>query len=221
MANKSGADLITTVRARAARSSDSVLITESFVLDCLNEGQLTIVRNCPRLVDLDKSSTTVYQLSTDDTSIDISTLNPAHIGSIWILNGSSTRQTGLKYRPLQEFRKEYIPIANEGSGEPTEYTRQGNTIFFNCPVSSDYDGLYLHIDYTAFATDLANGATTSELSNSNEGLIYFALSRVYDAIALSQPRFESKALKTRVLFDRWLDEYKNYQEMLIEELYNE
>jgi len=220
MAN-SGADaLIDTIRIRAGRQNDTVLITEAFVLGTLNEAQIAIVRKCPRLIDLDKSSTTDYQISTDDTSIDISTLAPAHIGGIWILNGADTRQSGLKYRPLDEFRKKYLPIASEGSDEPTEYTRQGNTIYFNCPVSSGCDDLYLHIDYTDWATTLANDSTASELSNSDKGLILFSLAEIYDELALAQPQFESKALKTRVLFDRWLDEYRDYNEMQLEELYD-
>lgn len=221
MSNKTGAQLITTVRVRSARSNDSVLITEAFVLDALNEAQIKIVRETPRLIDLDKRDSTTYQISTDDTSFDISTLGPAHIGWIWVLNGGDTRQAGLKYRPLKEFQKKYIPIANQSSSEPTEYTRQGNTIYFNCPVSSDYNGLYLRIDYTDWATDLANDSVASELSNSDKGLVLFALAEVYDEIALAQPRFESKALKTRVLFNNWLSEYKDYNEMQLEELYDD
>lgn len=299
MANSGADDLIDTIRLRCARQNDTVLITEAFVLGTLNEAQLKIVRECPRLIDLDKKSLTTYQISSEKTvaiggavrssnvvtvttsaahhylvgqeivledvdsgsetnafsgthtiasvpstttytfaqtganesnlaagtsnaySISIATLAPAHIGGIWILNGASTRQEGLKYRPIAEFREEYIPIANEGDGEPTEYTRQGNTVFFNCPISSDYDGLYLHIDYTDWATDLANDSTASVLSNSDKGLILFSLAEIYDEIALAQPRFESKALKTRVLFNNWLDEYKDYNEMLLEELYDD
>lgn len=299
MANKSGAQLITAVRARSGRSNDSVLITADFVLIALNEGQIKIVRETPRLKDLDKSDTSTYRISSAKTvaiggaarssnivtattsavhyfiagqevtledvdsgsetnafsgihtiasvpstttftfaqtgadesnlaagtatvfSIPISTLNPAHIGGIWIMNGASTRRAGLKYRPLPEFREKYIPIASEGASEPIEYTRQGDMIYFNCPVSSGYNGLYLRIDYTAWATDLANGSTASELSKSNKGLILFALAEVYDEIALAQPRFEQKALKTRVLFNNWLDEYKDYNEMLLEELYGD
>ena len=106
-------ELITRVRARAGRSNDSVLITSSFVLDAINDAQLHIVRRLPRQLDLDTQSTTDYQISTDDTSIDLSTINPAHIGEIWILNGSDTRQQGLKYRPLRDFRAKYMPIANQ------------------------------------------------------------------------------------------------------------
>ncbi len=297
MSNKTGAALIDTVRARSARSNDSVLITETFVLDQLNEGQIQIVRKVPRQIDLDSSDITTYQVSSAKTvaisgatrssnvvtvttsaahcylatqeisledvdsgsetnafsgvhtiasvpstttytfaqtganesnlaagtsnaySFPIGTLNPAHIGNIWIQNGSSTRQAGLKYRPLKEFRNKYEPVSEESASEPVEYTRQGNKIYFNCPVASDYNALYLRIDYTAWATDLANDTTASELSDSNEGLILFALSRVYDQIALAQPMFESKALKTRVLFNNWLDEYIDFNELRLEELY--
>lgn len=221
MSNKTGANLIIAVRQQAARTNDSVLITETFVLEALNEAQLHIVRKLPRIVALDKQDITTYTISTDDVSFDISTLDPAHIGGIWILNGASTRKQGLRYRSLEVFRRKYTPIANESASEPTEYTRQGNTIYFNRPVSSDYDSLNLHIDYTKWATDLANGAVASELPLSNKGLILFALAECYDAMALSQPHFESKALKTRVLFDRWFEGYASYQEMLIEELYDE
>jgi len=125
----------------------------------------------------------------------------------------------LRYRPLPEFRAKYMPVSEEAPSEPTEYTRQGDNIIFNRPISRDYQGLNLKIDYTGWAKDLEDGETASELSNSNEGLILFALSRVYDEIALAQPRFEQKALKTRILFDNWLAEYQDYNTMLLEELY--
>jgi hypothetical protein len=218
--SKTGAQLVTAVKQRAARTNDTVLITTDFVLDALNEAQIKITRETPRIVDLDASDTTTYTISTNDTSVNISTLDPAHIGGIWILNGADTRQQGLKYRELSRFRSRYIPIANQSSTEPTEYTRQGNTIYFDAPVSSDYNGLNLHIDYTAWPTDLANGAVASEITRADKGLILFALAECYDAMALSQPQFEAKALKTRGLFNIWFDEYKDYQMMLIEELAN-
>lgn len=296
MADKTGTQLVAAVRARSGRSNDSVLITAAFALDALNEAQIKIVREAPRIKDLDKTDTTTFQISTDDTDVDISSLNPAHIGGLWILNGADTRQAGLKYRPLPEFRAKYIPRAEEGSGEPTEYTRQKDTLLFDCPVSGDYDALYLHIDYTAWAKDLVNcvvaiggaarssnvvtvttgtahglavgetavladvdsGSETnafsgshtvvsvpttttftfaqtganesnlaagtasmaSELTKADKGLILFALAEVYDEIALAQPRFESKALKTRVLFNNWLSEYQDYNAMCLEELYD-
>lgn len=299
---KTGAELVTALRLRSGRSNDSTLITTDFVLLALNEAQLKIVREIPRLIGLDKSDTTTYRIdrwSTDDVDVtvavrtskgvvtltasghglevgdiakvadvendtdfdgqfeilsvssndityfqnlvadngvgatfgtitklaakptyDISTLDPAHIGGIWILNGASTRRAGLRYRPLPEFRAKYMPIAQESASEPTEYTRQGNNIIFNCPIARDYQGLNLRIDYTDWATDLADDGTASEISNSDKGLILFALAEIFDELALGQPHFESKALKTRVLFDKWLGEYKDYQEMVLEELYD-
>jgi len=153
--------------------------------------------------------------------IDISTLDPAHIGGVWILNESSTNQRGLKYRELSDFRRRYIPVAEMPPAEPLEYTRQGSDILLSSPVSRDYQGLRYRIDYTAWATALLNDTVASVLPNSDKGLILFALAEIYDEIALSVPRFESKALKTRALFNQWLGEYADYQEMLIEELYGE
>jgi hypothetical protein len=299
---KTGAELIDTIRLRSGRQNDTVIITEDFVLDTLNEAQLHIVRKTPRLVGLDKSDTTTYRIdrwsttavdvtvavrastgvvtltaadhglaagdiatvadvandtdfdgnfeilsvTTDDITYfqnlaaddgvgatfgtivqlaakptyDISTLNPAHIGGIWILNGAGTRQRGLKYRPLDDFRAKYIPVSKESISEPIEYTRQGNNIIFNCPIARDYQGLNLKIDYTAWATTLANDTTASVITGADKGLILFSLAEIYDELALGQPQFESKALKTRVLFNNWLEEFQDYNTMLFEELYN-
>lgn len=300
---KTGAQHITTIRLRSGRSNDTVLITEDFVLDTLNEAQLHIVRKTPRLIGLDKSDTTTYRIdrwsttevdatvavrastgvvtltaadhglevgdiatvadvandtdfdgnfeilsaADDDTvtyfqnlaaddgvgatfgtivklaakpTYDISTLAPAHISGIWILNGASTRQAGVKYRPLDEFRAKYEPVSNQSPSEPTEYTRQGNNIIFNCPIARDYQGLKLRIDYTDWATDLANDAVASVITGADKGLILFSLAEIYDELALGRPQFESKALKTRVLFDRWLEEFQDYNTMLFEELYD-
>lgn len=161
---------------------------------------------------------TIVKLA-DKSTIDISTLNPAHIGGLWLLNGAQTRRRGLDYVSLGKFQSRYIRVAEESPGEPTEYTRQGTTIILNRPISRDYQGLRYKIDYTAWATDLANDTTASELPLSDKGLKLFALAEVFDALALSMPRFETKALKTRALYQGWLDEYSDYQEMLIEELY--
>lgn len=161
---------------------------------------------------------TIVKLAAKPT-YDISTLAPAHIGGIWILNGASTRQAGLKYRLLEEFRNKYMPVSEESISEPTEYTRQGDNIIFNCPIARDYQGLNLRIDYTAWATALLNGSVASEITGADKGLILFSLAEIYDELALGQPIFESKALKTRVLFDKWLDEYQDYNTMCLEELY--
>ena len=221
MANSNADDLITTIRLRAARQSDSVLITRAFVLAGLNEAQIQILRKTPRLKPFDKTDTSTYQLSTNDVSFNLATINPAHLGGIWILNGASTRREGLKYRRVEEFRKKFLPVANQGATEPVEYTRQADVIYFNCPVSSDLNNLYLHIDYTDWATALTDAATASEIVDSDKGLIFFALAEIYDEIALSQPKFEQKALKTRVLFNNWLETYQDYNEMMFEELYEE
>ena len=304
MANSTCSALISTIRARAGRTNDTVLITTAFVLAALNEAMLEIVRQSPRLVDLDKSNTTTYRIATWSTTpvsvtaasrastgvvtltaashsleagdictvadvtgattdfdgnyevlsvsgndityfqnadaesaatfgtivqkaakptYDISTLNPAFIGGIWLMNGADTRTEGLKYRPLPEFEAMYMPVSEESPSEPTRYTRQGNNIIFNCPVSRDYAGLKLKINFTGWATPFASVSSTAtcELTNSDTGLVLFALSKVYEEIALAQPNFETKALKTKMLFIDWLEKYQNYSEMQTEELYTD
>jgi hypothetical protein len=301
VANSTCTALIATIRQRAGRANDTVLITTAFVLAALNEAMLEIVRQSPRLIDLDKSNTTTYRIATWSTTpvavtaasraatgivtmtaaghslevgdictvadvagattdfdgnyevlsvsgndityfqnadaesastfgtivqkaakytYDISTLNPAFIGGIWLMNGADTRPEGLRYRPLPEFEAMYMPICEQSESEPTEYTRQGNNIIFNCPISRDYAGMKLKIDYTGWATPFASvsATTTCDLLNSDKGLILFSLAEVYDEMALAQPQFETKALKTRAMFQNWLEEYKNFSELQLEEL---
>ena len=221
MANKTCTALITTIRTRSARSNDSTLITEAFVLDALNEAQLEIARRGPGLIDLYTKDTTTFSISTDDTEVDISSLDPAHIEHIWILNGEDTRRAGLEFMDKGRFYRKYIRVANQSSSEPTVYTRAGNKIVFNCPVSSDYDGLYLRIDYTKWATVFPDTSSTAQsvLSNSDKGLIFFALAEIYDELAMSNPGIETKALKVRAQFEAWLSNYRDYSAMQTEELY--
>lgn len=221
MANSGTSDLITAVKARAGRPNDTVLISRTFVLAALNEAQLQIVRRSPGLIDLVTIDTTTFSIATNDTEVDISTLAPAHIDKIWILNGAETRRKGLELIPKDEFFRQNILIAQQSATEPWKYTRYGNTLYFNRPVSSDYNGLFLRMDYTKFATALTDGAGTSDLSNSDKGLILFAQAESYDEMALSVPRLETKALKVRGLFEKWLSEYQDYNIMQNEDPYVE
>lgn len=221
--NKTCAELIATIRARAGRSNDSVVITTAFVLDALNEAMLHIVRKSPGLIDLVTEDVTTFTIATDDTTVDISSLDPAHIDKIWILNGEDTRRKGLEFMPKDEFFRRFINIADESEQEPWIYTRYGKTLYFNCPVSSDYNGLNLRIDYTKWATVFPDVASTntSDLLNSDKGLIHFALAEIFDTLALSVPRLETKALKTRIMFNAWLEEYQDYNDVQTETLYEE
>lgn len=221
MANSATQDQITNVKARAGRPNDTSLITRAFVLAALNEAQLQIVRRSPGLIDLVTIDTTTFQIATNDTTVDISTLNPAHIDKIWILNGAETRRKGLEFIRKDEFFRQNILIAQQSATEPWKYTRFGKTLYFNRPVSSDYNGLYLRMDYTKWATALTDGAGTSDLSDSDKGLMRFAQAECYDEMALSVPKLETKALKVRAFFEKWLGEYQDYNLMQNEELYIE
>ncbi len=134
MTNSATQDLIANVKARAGRPNDTALITRAFVLAALNEAQLQIVRRSPGLIDLATIDTTTFQIATNDTTIDISTLNPAHIDKIWILNGAETRRKGLEFVRKDEFFRQNILIAQQSATEPWKYTRFGKTLYFNCPI---------------------------------------------------------------------------------------
>ena len=219
--NKTCADLIDAIRLRAGRQNDNSLITEAFVLEALNDGQIDIARKCPGLIGLDERDETSITVATDDTTVDISTLDPAHISRIWILNGTSTRRAGLKYVEPNRFFEKYIRVADISASEPTIYTRRGSTLYFNCPVASDYDGLYLRIDYTKWPDPFAsvNSTARSDLARSNRGLIFFAEATVFDEMALSNPKVETKALKKWAAYKDWLSDYQDYNDVQTEELF--
>lgn len=223
MSNIQAATLISNIRARAGRSNDTTLITAQFVLDALNLGQSEIVLRVPRQIDMDTTDESTYTISTNDVGFDITTLDPVHIGGIWILNGGDTRRKGLQYMPLTEFRRNYIPVSAQGSDEPWIYSRQGNTVLYNVPVSSAFDGLSLKIDYTKKPTEFPDvtSIATSELSNSNEVLTFFALATCFDAMASSVPRFTTNALKAWADYEKWLLRYRDDNEMKLEGLYGD
>lgn len=198
------------------------------------DGATTSFDGTYEVLSVDTNDFTYSQNEDDDTGatfgtcvqsaakakLDISTLDPAHIDKIWLLNGSDTRPGGMEYMPKDKFFAKYIPVALQAESEPWIYTRFGDYLYFNCPFSSDYAGLQIRIDYTAWATALT-AALTSDLSNSDKGLTLFALAECYDAIALSVPGVEMKAIKTRAMFNDWLEEYQNYNDLCIEELYED
>jgi hypothetical protein len=223
MANTQAVTLISNVRARAGRTNDSSLITPQFVLDALNKAQTEIVNRVPRQIDLDKTDDSTYAISTGDTGFDITTLNPMHIGHIWILNGGDTRRKGLQYMPLLQFRKNFIPVSEQSPDEPWIFSRQGNEILFNVPVSPAFDGLSLKIDYTKKPTDFPNitSTATSVLSDSNEILTFFALATCFDAMASSVPRFTTNALKAWADYEKWLLRYRDDNDMKLEGLYGD
>lgn len=223
MANIQAATLISNVRARVGRTNDTALITAQFVLDALNEAQQEIVLRVPRQIDMDKTDESTYTVSTDDIEFDISTLDPAHVGHIWILNGGDTRRRGLQYMPLPQFRLNFMPVSEQATSEPWIFSRQGDNILFNRPIESSLDGLSLKIDFTDKPTDFASTSSTavSELSGSNNILTFYALATCFDAMAVSVARFQVNALKAWADYEKWLLRYRDDNDMKLEGLYGD
>jgi hypothetical protein len=223
MSNTQAATLIANVRARAGRTNDTTLITAQFVLDALNVAQREVAQSIPRHVDLDKTDEVTYTLTTGDTGFDITTLDPKHIGYIWILNGGDTRRKGLQYMPLPQFRRRYVPVSEQSPDEPWIFSRQGNEVLFNVPVSAAINGLKLKIDYTKKPTEFPTIASTatSELSDSDNVLTFFALATCFDAMATSVPRFIANALKAWADYEKWLLRFRDENDMKLEGLYGD
>lgn len=286
--NRAPSVLIDEIRSRAARTTDTVLITEAFVLAQMNEAQLDIAKRAPGHLDLFVKDETTFEVGTwsttattvtvgsrtdrvvtltaaghglvvgdiatvadvagstsfdgdveilsvatndityrnnlaDDTAtsfgtivkksdkyfIDLSTLSVKafSVHDLWILNGSSTRPGGLEYVSRKNFDNRYGPIGVRGEGEPKYYTRRGQKLIFDSPISSTYSGLPIRVDYTKYPTDLANDSTVSILRDSDKGLIWFALAEVFEAISFSQTSFQLKAQRARQTYSDWLDDY--------------
>ena len=111
----------------AARSSNVVTVTTSeahlclagqeIVLADVDSGSETNAFSGTHIIASVPSTTTFTfaQTGADESnlaagtstalSISIATLDPAHIGDIWILNGANTRQAGWKYREMAESLK--------------------------------------------------------------------------------------------------------------------
>lgn len=223
MANTQAATLIANVRARAGRSNDTTLITAQFVLDALNTAQREVAQSTPRQVDLDKTDESTYTVSTGETGFDITTLDPQHIGHMWILNGGDTRRKGLQYMPLPQFRGNFVPVSQQAPDEPWIFSRQGNTVLYNVPISAAIDGLKLKIDYTKKPTEFPDitSVAESDMSDSDNVLTFFALATCFDAMSSSVPRFTTNALKAWADYEKWLLRFRDENDMKLEGLYGD
>lgn len=143
----------------------------------------------------------------DKYFIDVTSLNPFSVHDLWILNGSSTRPGGLRHLPNKKFDNSFGPIGVRGEGEPRWYTRRGNLIIMDSPVSSSLSGLPIRVDYTRYPTTLLNDSTVSILRDSDKGLTFFALAEIFEAISFSQSDFQIKAARARATYVDWAEDY--------------
>jgi len=220
---KTCAQLISRVKqliGRACTFSSSTLDLDNIILDALNEAQITIARKVPNILELQVKDTTTLDATTDQYEYDLSGFDPviAHLMTVWILNGTESKR--LRYKHKDDFDKLYPDVSAIASAMPDYYTRRGNKIEFNCPVSSEYNGYAIRIDYCKWAAEFASAASTetSELSQADQGLILFAWSESLRVLAKGNAGLTSVADEKILLFNEWLDEYSDYHDLQTEEL---
>jgi len=198
----------------------NTLDIDNIILDALNDAQVQIVRQLPHISDLQVKDTTTLDTVQDQYEYSLSGFSPAiaHLQNIWILNGTSSRR--IKYLHKDTFDRQWPDVSAVAASWPDYYTRRGNTIEFNCPISSDCAGLDVRVDYCKWAAPFTDTASTqtSELVNADRGLILYAWSDTLRVIARGNQGVLAAANEKRAWFDEWLDEYADYHDMLTEDL---
>ncbi len=219
---KTCAQLIARVKQLVGRTGNvaSQIDIDNIVLDALNEAQVYIVRKVPNIMDLQVKDTTTLDAATDQYEYDLAgfTIPIAHLMNVWILDGTSSIR--LDYEQKDEFDKHYPDVASIAAGVPDIYTRRGNKIEFNCPVSSDYNAKDIRVDYCKWATEFAStvSTATSQLIKADQGLILFAWGETLRAIAKGNPSVIAIANEKKALFNEWLDDYSDYHDLATENI---
>jgi len=218
---KTCADMITRVKALIGRSTASgTLSLDPIILDELNEAQLEIVRRSPRLTDLQVKDITTLDAATDTYSYDISsstfTIPIAHLRDVWVMDGEDSQW--LRFMDRHEFDRRYPSVSDIASALPDFYTRRGDTIEFNCPIKSDYNGNAIRVDYCKWATPFASTDSTeaSDLVDADKGLILFAVAGTLRTIAKGDTRMLQRATIERGYFEDWLGKYQAYHDIMTE-----
>jgi hypothetical protein len=215
------AQLIDKIKHIAGRgaTTTSGLDIDTVLLDALNEAQRKIVKRCPNLEELQVKDITTLDALTGIYSYSIAAFNPEimFIHDVWILNGTSSFH--LEYMEKDDFDLKYPDPSSITAGTPERWTRRGNTIEFNCPVSATYNGLAIRVDYTKKVTPFPTTTSTnkSDIADADDGLMMFAWSKLLRIIARDNPMLAQEKL---VQFNEWLDEFEDQHDIEYEELDN-
>jgi len=199
-------ELITEVQALSKRTSDMVLITQSRVANFLNWAQMRIVRRCPGHVDLETSDVSAITLIASTWQYSFASLSPKVFYPLRLYYMDETASVELYYLETDHFDRDFPSPADLADGIPDLFTRRGSSFeIYPVPTAAEA-GNFLRLDYTkiptAFDTDLLSG--TSELLDSDEGLIMFATSEAFSAIGNK----DAEAAKYMGKFELWLDNYR-------------
>jgi hypothetical protein len=223
----SGSKLTDEVRALTGREDDTVLIDATRVTRWLNEGQREIAERVPGLFALSFKNTdsidttelvqySIAEISVGDTTVDVITDTTGNVvNRIWdvkYLDGNET--IDLVFQHIDEFDKRFPDPTHSDFPQdlPYYWTRRGDYIEIlpmcataNCDKDLRFDGDY-------YPTDLTTASTcVSQLRLADEGLIKFAVSKVWESVGNEQ-----KSAIWMQKFHTWVDEYKAQNDNLYE-----
>ena len=216
---KTCVQLIGRVKQLVGRAvAGNTISIDQIILDALNDAQAFITRQCPQIMSLQTKDTTTVLTVLNQYAYSIAAVDPAiaHLMDVWILNGLST--TKLDFLATRIFDNQYPDVASISAACPDFYTQRGTQIEFNCPINSDYAGLYLRLNYTKWPTSFASTTSVarSQLLKASQGLIFYAWSETLRAIAKNNPAMLQAANEKRSWFNDWLDDYSQYHDLQVE-----
>lgn len=217
---KTCAEMISRVLGLVGRQqTTSVLPLSTIILDALNEAHRKIAERVPNAMELQVTDDTTFDAETDEYEIDLDDLEvvPWHLHRIWIVNGTETAE--VRFLGKDRFRRRYPDVESCGSGLPSRWTRDGNTIRFSCPFSSDYDGLSIKIDYTKKPTRFTSisSTQTSDFNDADDGLMLWAEAKALKAIAKTNIQVLRAAAAKESEWVDWLVEYESHRDLETEE----
>jgi len=205
-------ELITEVQALTGREDDTVLINQARVTRFLNEAQNDIVRNCLGHLDLETKNATAIAMIADTYSYDLTSLSPTVLYPLraFYMDGSASQV--LEYIDTEVFDNVHPSPDDEADGIPVEWTRRAATVeVYPVPTAAEA-AKYIRMDYTKKPTAFAVASLTAEcdMSDADQGLLYYAISEAF--IAIGNKDQESASFKQKYL--SWLEDYRQQKDGL-------
>lgn len=190
-----GEEITDEIRELVGRSGSAAMgvIDDTRAARWQNEAQQRIVEKCPGLPSRQIEDISSFNCVSDQINYSFASFcadrKMCHPLRLYYLNGKSSFE--LDYMPEDEFDAEYTdPTHSDYSpGQPANWTRKGTNIVIVPRASTDYagtagdtSGIFKFV-YTAYAEDFTtNDFDGSDISNADEGLIYYGTWKAWAAI---------------------------------------
>lgn len=206
------ASLAAQVQALCGRTGDTELVCVTQIARWFNEAQADIVNRCPGLHAMTFKNTTSHDTTQtlryaidDITAGDYTTQVISDIWDVQYLDGQNSCQ--LHFVHTDEFDAQWPDPTHSNSpfGKPHYWTRRGKYIEITPVCATGYCDKDLRFDGDFHAREFtsADSSRYSDLSQADEGLTDYALSKAWRAIGDIQ-----RAVDYSISYEAWLDQYK-------------